>query len=434
MIGIKTKNAPKPSTVVPYFLASALFFILLGILFLISSQNILLYISNPKLVALVHIITLGILTMTTMGTLHQFVPVVFNSEIFSEKIAKHNFYFFTLSLTFLIYSFFTHSYLIYLPISASLISISIWLFIFNIFYTYFKSKKKDIASKFIVTALAWLFLTTIYGLLQAYNFRFAYLSNIDNNYLKIHFNFGLIGWLLMLIIGISSIIIPMFLVSHRFVDRKKLKTTYFLINSGLITLWINWQFINKTLLTSIAWGLIIIGIFVYLIFIFNSFKFKKKKPDIAMKHVLLAFIIAVIPIFLSLIIIINSHKQILNSLSQAMMIYIASILLGLYINLVIGITYRTLPFIAWLYRFQKYVGKVKVPKPDELYNSHIANIQFILHIAMFISIISAIILHNQILTKISGILMVLSATLFTINVFRIVLFKQIKNNTIIKDN
>lgn len=422
MIGLKTKNAPKPSTVIPYFIASSVSLLLFSVIFLIVSNDFLIDYSSPRIIALTHTVTIGILTMIMMGTLHQFVPVVFDTNIRSEKIAFLNFYFFTSGMLLLVYSFYYHLYIDLLPISTSIVSLSIWLFIYNILATYRQSKKKEISSLFIVTSLFWLFITTIYGLLQAFNFRYNYLHIFNHNYLKIHFNIGIIGWFLMLLIGVSSIILPMFLISHRFVDRNKLKTAYISINFGLIVLWINWQINNNVIITNIGWILIIFGISQYLFYIFKAFKFKKKKLDIAMKHAFSSFLIAIVPMVLSLIII---NENVLKlDMKQSLFIYIISILLGVFLNLFLGITYRTLPFIAWLYRFQKYVGKVKVPKPDELYNKILGNIQFIFYLFMFINLILGILFNNYIYIRISAFLMVLISIIFNINTINIILFKQ----------
>ena len=420
MIGITTKKAPTPLAVVPYFIGSSISFALFGIFFFLLNNKLASDYMQPKIIALTHIATLGIITMITMGTLHQFIPVVFQARLKYENIAFGNFFFFIFSATLLIFSFYTHRYFTFLIIGSSMVAISIWIFIFNIIATYREAKKKDIATIFILTALFWLFLTTIYGLLQAYNFKYSFLDTGSLNYLKIHIIIGLIGWLLLLVVGISSIIIPMFLISHRFVDKNKLKYSYLLINVGIIIAWINYQIIELKILTYFYWLAIMTGIVLYLIYIFQSFKFKKKKPDIAMKHALSAFIFILLPAVLSTIVLFKEDFNFALPITQISIFLILSVLLGVYVNLILGITYRILPFIVWLYKFQKFLGKRKVPKPEQLYIKTIGNIQFFIHISMLLSLCLAMILNNSYLINLSAILMLLSATLFNINVFTII--------------
>ncbi len=420
MIGITTKKAPTPLTVVPYFAGSSLSFLIFGIFFFfVNDKHELVYL-QPKIIALTHIATLGIITMMTMGTLHQFVPVVFNTNLRFEKLAFRNFFIFIFSLTFFIISFYTNSYFNYLIIAASMVAISIWIFIFNILATYLKAKKHDIAITFILTSLLWLFLTTIYGLLQAYNFKYSFLGLDILKYLKIHIIFGLAGWLLLLIIGISSIIIPMFLISHRYVNKEKLKYIYSFINAGIISAWISYQVYETEILNFLSWLFVIIGIFIYISYIYQSFKFKKKKLDIAMKHVLTAFIFLIVPIIFSILIFFSENLDYNYFFSEIAIFYIFSILFGVYINLILGITYKTLPFIVWLYKYQKHLGKRKVPKPEQLYYKKTGHIQFYLYISMLILIFAGLLLNKEYLLNISAILMLLSATLFNINVFTII--------------
>ena len=427
MIGITTKKAPTPLAVVPYFIGSSVSFLIFGIFFFLLNNKLNLGFLQPEIIALTHIATLGIITMMTMGTLHQFIPVVFQANLRYQKLAFGNFFLFIFSLILFIFSFYTHRYFYFLIFAASLTAISIWIFIFNIIATYIKAKKKDIAARFILTALFWLFLTTVYGLLQAYNFKYSFLGTNTLSYLKIHIIFGLIGWLFLLIIGISSIIIPMFLISHRFVDKNKLKYSYVLINAGIIIAWINYQLTGIKILTYIYWILIITGILFFMIYIFQSFKFRKKKLDIAMKHALVAFIFALFPLLLSAIVLFNKDLNIDLPITGISIFFILSIILGVYINLIMGITYRTLPFLVWLYKFQKYLGKAKVPKPEQLYKERIGNIQFYSYFLMLLTIFTGMVLNNNNLLNISAILMLLSATLFNVNVF-IIIFKKHRIN------
>ena len=418
MIGIVTKNAPAYKTVVPYFAASSLSYVVFALLFWFTADELPLHYTQPGIVALTHTSTLLIISMMTMGTLHQFVPVVFKAKLYSEKLAYYNFYLFSLSSGYLITAFYTNSFLTHVPIAASLVSISLWLFIYNILMSYRGKKQNDIASVFILSALFWLFITTIYGLLQAFNFRYSYLNN-SLDYLKFHVHTGLIGWLLLLVIGVSSILLPMFFISHRYTDKKLLKYSFYLINTGLISLWIYWQLIAVSYLLIIAWGLIITGTGFYLTYIYQSFKYKKKKLDIMMRHSALAFVFFIIPLIFSLILVFdlqNGSKYMLNSIY----IYAFGIIIGFYTNLITGISYRTLPFIIWLVKYKKFLGKKKVPKPDDLYYNNIGKLQFYIYAVMLIVLFIALYSTNTILLKIAAFLLLSSATLFNVNVFIII--------------
>jgi hypothetical protein len=72
------------------------------------------------------------------------------------------------------------------------------------------------------------------GLLLVCNFADAILPNDSLHYLSLHAHIGIAGWFLMLVIGVGSRLIPMFLIS-KYSDSKRLWLIYFLLNGGLIS-------------------------------------------------------------------------------------------------------------------------------------------------------------------------------------------------------
>ena len=91
--------------------------------------------------------------------------------------------------------------------------------------------------------------------------------------------------------------------------------------------------------------------------------------------------------------------------------------------IILGQTYKTLPFIVWLDKYQAYVGKFKTPVPRELYSNKIANYQFYTYLlALSLMVIGIIIAQPQTLL-IGSIIMVLTALLNLLNVLMIVTHK-----------
>ncbi len=422
MTGLSTERSPSQQVVVPHFIAASIAFMILSILIFISSDNFILSFYTPKILAITHITALSWGTMIIIGSLYQLIPVVFETKLYSEKLAIFNFWLFVISISLFSYSFWYSKLLQLMPYTSILIFVSVWLFAINIIKSYQTANKKDISARFIITAIFWLMMTSLYGLLMAYNYKYNFLDNSNFRYLKIHAHFGMIGWFLQLIMGVAITLVPMFLVSHK-LDDKKLVRTYWLLNSGLVLLYLDWQFFNGSNFLPVFWILILIAIAQYISYIYDSYKNKLRKLDIGMKHTMLAFVILVLPlIFSSLILLLPDYQ--FPGLKHIILLYGISIFFGFYTNMILGQTYKTIPFIIWLHRYQKYVGKAKTPFPRELYNEKLADIQFYIYNTMLIALLAGLLLNIIYLVQAGAILMIITAIIYNFNMFKIIFGKK----------
>ena len=105
MNGLKTNNAPDSSVVVPHFIFGAISFFVLAILIILANENLFDAYFNSKIIAITHIAVLGWATMIVFGALYQLIPIVFETKLYSEKLAKFTFWISVISILFLTYSF-----------------------------------------------------------------------------------------------------------------------------------------------------------------------------------------------------------------------------------------------------------------------------------------------------------------------------------------
>lgn len=422
MNGLKTNNSPHWSVVVPHFVFGAICLLLLSVLIVLADVSLLAEYFNSKIIAITHMAVLGWATMIVFGALYQLIPVVFETSLYSEKLAKITFLASAISVLFLTYSFWAGAFSSLLLYSSICMFISLLLFVINVVLTYRKSTLKNIKSTFIITAIFWLGFTELLGTLVAFNFKFNFFSEVHLHYLKIHATVGLIGWFLMLIMGVGSTLIPMFLISHELKEHKIVKAFY-LINIGLVSLILNWFLIRIDLVTMISSLLIIAGILFFISFIYDSYKKRlRKKLDIGMQYSMLAIAIPFVPIILVgfLFFCFNIESELLFRITT---FYGFSVIFGFITTLILGQTYKTLPFIIWLHKYQKLVGKIKTPLPRELYSEKIATIQFFAYFLFLIAMAVGFLFNYLLAIKVGSFLLLLVAILYNINIFKIITHK-----------
>ena len=419
---INSNNAPDVSVVKPHFIFGSIALFILSILIILADSSLLDAYFNNKIIAITHMAVLGWAVMIVFGALYQLIPVVFETSLFSEKLAKFTFWLSGFSVIFLTYSFWIGAYTSLLVYASLLMFISLLLFVVNVFLSYRNSKLKNISSKFVITAVLWLAITELIGTLIAFNFKYNFLSEIHLHYLKIHATIGLVGWFLLLIIGVGSTLIPMFLVSHELND-KKLKIAFYFINSGLVALSLNWFFIHQNSYDIIFWLSIVIGILFFVSFVYDSYKKRIRKVlDIGMKHTMLSIVSVVLPIILSLIITVGfGFEEIL--MYRVITLYGFTIIFGFITTLILGQTYKTLPFVIWLDKYKSLVGKTKTPMPRELYSEKIAKAHFYIYLLFIACMIFGIFFDKIWLIRIGSYLLLLVAVLYNINVFKMIFHK-----------
>ena len=419
---LNSNNAPDASVVKPHFIFGSLALLVLSVMIILADTNLLDSYFNNKIIAITHMAVLGWAIMIVFGALYQLIPVVFETSLYSEKLAKFTFWVSAFSVLFLTYSFWIGAYNSLLVYASLLMFISLLLFVINVLLSYKNSKLKNVSSKFVITAVFWLAITELIGTLIAFNFKYNFLTEIHLHYLKIHATLGLLGWFLLLIIGVGSILIPMFFVSHE-LDDKKLKKAYYFINIGLIALSINWFFLHQNFVDILFWLSIVIGILFFMSFVFDSYKKRMRKVlDIGMKHTILSMISVVLPILISGVVTVGfGIAQTL--IYRVITIYGFSIIFGFITTLILGQTYKTLPFVIWLEKYKGLVGKTKTPMPRELYSEKIANMHFYIYLLFVYSMIVGVFFDIIWLVRMGSYFLLIVALLYNINVLKMIFHK-----------
>jgi hypothetical protein len=312
-----------------------------------------------------------------------------------------------------------------LEVGGYLTVTAVILFAINTILSAAKTERKTIENAFIITAVIWLLLTVTLGILIVLNFAFHFISGSHLELLKLHAHIGFIGWFLMLVVGVASKLMPMFLIVHK-LSVKLLSYAYFLINGGLILLSVGYYYFPEKWFMLLSALPILLGVIAFLRFNYVAFSKRiRKKLDVGMKLSATAFILLAISLVMGFAILIGPNF--LGAMQTRFEIaYGILIVLGFLTALVLGQTYKTLPFIIWLQKYQSKVGKIKVPLPQELYSEKIAGYHFYSFVSGIIVLISGILLAEVIVIRIGAALIILTAALYNYNVFKIVFHKEKK--------
>ena len=87
--------------------------------------------------------------------------------------------------------------------------------------------------------------------------------------------------------------------------------------------------------------------------------------------------------------------------------------------IILGMTFKTLPFIVWNKVYHHKAGLGKTPAPKELFSAGVFNSMGIAYLAGFVFFATGIFLENAVLLEAGAVLLLLAAVLYNWNLVKI---------------
>ena len=422
MAHIHIGRAPGNKAVLPFYATGAVAFLVLCIVMLCTPQSFTQHYFTPHLLTIVHIAALGWGTMVIFGAAHQLLPVICEQDLYSEKMAGASWYTLTLGIILLTWKFWNFDTGWVMITGGSLIVLSVLFFVINVLKTTAIFRKFTTQKLFIISSALWLLFTVSVGLLLAINlgltspiFRVSHLE-----ILKLHAHMGIAGWFLQLIAGVSTKLVPMFLLGKS--DKEHLlKKAFIFQNLGLILFLLDGYFFEVTARVMIYAALVLTGIVFWLLFLFDVFRNRlRKRIELLMKHTFLSFLSLIVAVLLIPVVYYSEGYR-------WTMVYGTLIFLGWITNIILGKTFKTLPFIIWNTHYKHLTGKAKIPLPKDLFSEKLTIWQFRLFIAAFLVFALGLALQQLTVIRIGLVLWLAVAVIYCLNVFKLI-FHQSKKS------
>lgn len=339
---------------------------------------------NPSVIAATHLFILGWICSIVMGAMYQLVPVALETKLYSERLARVQFFCHAIGFAGMVWMFKSWN-MKQVGHFGSVLALGVALFVYNIARTLMKAPKWTVAATAISAALGWFSLTVTAGLCIAAgkclsDFAdagasgwFGRISESVGTFvtrfepigaMHAHAHLGGIGFFTMLIVGVSYKLIPMFTLSE-IQNQRRAGLSVVLLNAGLAGAFV-------TILLHSAWKLafalvIVVGLALYGIELAAILRARKRRAiDWGIRTFLtaLGFLLP-----LSLLAIVLSWPGLpLNAVTgQIENLYGFLALAGFISFALMGMLYKIIPFLVWSGVYSKNVGFAKVPTLADLY-------------------------------------------------------------------
>ncbi len=209
LIALSTEQAPAIDVPLRFFVTAPLFLILAALMLAMNGSNPFENIHTPALLAATHSITLGFITMIMLGALQQILPVVIGSPLPAQRFVAWFSHLPLIAGTLLLSAGFLWSKAELLDRAWPLLSLGFATIVIATLASLARAATQNNSKTAIFLAVLALIGAAILGIMLAR----GYAAGQSLDYPRLaaaHISLSLGGWVLLLIIGVSYQVVPMF--------------------------------------------------------------------------------------------------------------------------------------------------------------------------------------------------------------------------------
>jgi len=402
--GLTLEQAPPFEATGRFFITVPVFIMIAGLVMIF--KDITLLKTDPSVVALIHLFTLGVFTMVMFGAISQMLPVLAGVNIpYALLVSKISHLFLILGTLLFSYAFLTEMSALLAIIASFFLCVSFALVLLTALYALKNTQKFSSTVKAIGIAMLSGLITSFLGIWLLLDYAGEY-SEIHFTVMAIHMVWGIFGFAGILIIGVAFKVIPMFYVAPGFKSFCK-KWVVPLISIGIII----WTVSLFLLPEADFIGLLIIATFFFAFSVTVIKKLNQRRRPIS--DVTVAYWhFAGGNLFVGMLVWIVNEFIVLN-LDMYLAVFIGG---GFILSILTGMLYKIVPFLVWFHLNAK--GHFEIPTMREMIDSRLAKVQFGFHILSLIFIIAGAYYPNMI--KVAGLAFVISGLLMMFNLLKAV--------------
>jgi hypothetical protein len=323
---------------------------------------------TPRVAGITHLFTLGWLTTTIFGALTQLLPAALGAPLRSTRAAEATFWTFVPGAALLAAGVATSRTGLLIP-GVLLLASGILIALANLTTTLARARRRDVTWTAVALALGFLAITLGLGLALAHNLHTGFIAAERLKVVALHLHVALVGWVLLMIVGVTHRLLPMFLLAHgadtRWTGRalSGLAAGLVVLGAGIAAGRPPLEWAGAVLL---AGGL---GCFLWQTRAFFRARVRRRlDPGLCFAAVALAFLAASAGLGIAVLATGASQPRLATA-------YVATGLLGGIVLYVIGFFYKIVPLLAWTARFRGRMGKEPVPTVAQMYSARLAQAQ-----------------------------------------------------------
>lgn len=364
--GLSFDQAPPILVPFRFFLSAPLFGLLAALLALWYGPSLMDSRWQPSVLALTHLMTLGFLGLAMVGAMMQMLPVVAGSPVAHPVgVARAIHVLLLPGILLLVGGFLLGTYWP-MRLAMLLLGAGFLVFVAAVGLSLLRASSANPTVVGMRVAVAALVATATLGLTLASNYGWDWWLINRVQLTNLHLTWGLLGWVGLLVVGVSYQVVPMFQLTPAY--PKPLTRWLSLALFGLLLLW------SATLLlpdeemqdrTALATGLAAAGGFA--VFAATTLRLqlqrRRKQSDVT----LLFWRFGMACLLLALALGIGGQMVPTLAKAQSDNFMLAFLLIaGFAVSVVNGMLYKIVPFLIWFHLQSQLMGVAKVPNMKQI--------------------------------------------------------------------
>ncbi len=316
----------------------------------------------PHVAAVVHLFTLGFISTTIFGALYQFLPVAVGAPIRSQRLAHGTFALLVLGIPTCVVSL-AEPLPHLVPSGAGTVALAFALFAGNFIATLAVATDRGVTWWALAGASAFLVVTLGFGFLLALNVATGVLGAARFDLLLSHVHVALVGWVMLVMVGVGHRLLPMFMLSHGASERPARVAVACLVGGcALLALPLG-------AMLHLAAGLVIAtGVAAFLLQAALFYRHRKKADlDPGMRLAMTGLGGVGVALVMAPFALARGWQQ-----PRLLTAYVFVLVVGGISLFIAGHYFKIVPFLVWYHRFGARVGKGRVPRVSDLYSARVA--------------------------------------------------------------
>ena len=401
------------------FMVTGLMALFSVVVWLIVQPEILAtYHYSTNAVAITHLFALGWLCSVVMGAMYQLVPVALETKLYSERLVFPQWIFHVVGFTGMVLAF--HAWNMELVgCFGAVFATGVCLFVYNIIRTLWCIPKWNVVALSVGSAIAWILLAITAGLLLAaaktghanFMLRFSPLGAMHA-----HAHLGVVGFFIMLIVGVSYKLIPMFTLSE-IQNPRRAVGSIILLNLGLAG-----SFISVLLLLTLRPVFAVVTVAALVLYaaeLISILRARKRRAlDWGVRYFLTA-IALLAPLSVAALVLSWPHLPLNSFTNQLENVYGFLAFFGVISFAVVGMLYKIIPFLVWFGTYSRHIGLARVPALAEMYSARLQMAGYWTFLAALLATSAGIMSGGGMIVRAGCILLAASLATLAINVGKI---------------
>lgn len=416
LAGLSLDQAPPISVPFRFFITAPLFLLIAALVLLLEGPAAVVSRWTPAMLAMTHLLTLGFMAMVMMGAMLQMLPVVAGSPVQKPRLIAWLVHPALAAGTLLLAAGFLFGQSVLIKLAIAFLVSGFSVFIMVIGHSLVRAPAHNATVNAMRLAMVSLTITVVLGVMLAA----AVSGYADVPMLQIvglHAVWGLLGWVVLLVIGVAYQVVPMFQLTPvypRTISRWLAWTVF-----SLIVLWSigEWLFSKRLVWVDSAISGSLAGCFIVFsgITLYLQKKRRRRIPDVTLQfwRTGLGCLLADIALW--------TAGQFLPSINASA---VYPVLLGLLfifgfaVSMITGMLYKIVPYLVWFHLHAKRNKGAVVPNMKEIIPDVVAWRQQYLHTLSVIMLLLVTLWPVFWMAVIASFVLAASSALLWLNLFR----------------